>query len=328
MILPTLSVVVPNYNHARLLPTCLQALLEQSVQPLEIIILDDASTDHSVEVIQDFAARSPIIRFYRNEQNQGVVFGMNRGLELARGDYVYFAAADDKVLPGLLEKSLRLLAQYPAAALSCTISVWQEVDSGLRWHMGVGMADQPCYLSPARMVELERRGELFIASNTVLFKRSSILRAGGFIPQLKWHCDWFGMYVSGFRDGVCFVPEPLAVAHIYAASFHSAGRRNKQEYREVLRRMLDLLNRSDYADAAELIRRSGALFLFGRPMLELMLSQPSHRRFFTPAFLRKNLWHSLKLEVKKITPTFAAKWYFQLCGYQMRAPGSAAAGPP
>jgi glycosyltransferase involved in cell wall biosynthesis len=322
MILPTLSVVIPNYNHARLLPTCVQALLGQSVQPMEIIILDDASTDNSVEVIQDFAARNPIIRFYRNEKNQGVVFGMNRGLELARGDYLYFAAADDKVLPGLLEKSLRLLAQHPQAALSCTISAWQEVNSGLSWHMGVGMAEQPCYLSPARMVELEKQGKLFIASNTALFKRSSILRAGGFIPQLKWHCDWFGMYVSGFRDGICFVPEPLAVAYIYSASFHSAGRRNKQEYRQVLRQMLDLLNRSDYADAAQPIRESGALFLFGRLMLQLMLSHTEYQRFINPVFLRKNLWHSFKLEMKKITPAFIANWYLHLSGYKARGSSS------
>jgi glycosyltransferase involved in cell wall biosynthesis len=65
--LPTLSVVVPNYNHGKYLEFSLPALLRQSVQPLEIIVLDDVSTDNSVEVIRRFAAQSPLIRLVQNE---------------------------------------------------------------------------------------------------------------------------------------------------------------------------------------------------------------------------------------------------------------------
>src|SRR5256884_7474545 len=138
MTLPRLSVIIPNYNHARFLPNCLEAILRQSEQPFEIIVIDDASTDNSVEVIEAFTKRNPIIRFYRNEQNRGVVSGMNRGLELARGDYVYYAAADDQVLPGFFEKSLRLLNEHPQAALCCTIGDWREIETGFNWHVGVG----------------------------------------------------------------------------------------------------------------------------------------------------------------------------------------------
>src|SRR5438874_13780530 len=90
-----LSVVVPNYNHWEHLPRCLQALLNQSLQPAEIIVIDDASTDNSREVIEHFSQRHPVVRAYRNEQNQGVIYGANRGIELARNDYLYFAPADD-----------------------------------------------------------------------------------------------------------------------------------------------------------------------------------------------------------------------------------------
>src|SRR2546429_8407572 len=157
MNLPRLSVIVPNYNHARFLPNCLEAILRQSEQPFEIIVIDDDSTDNSVEVIEAFKKRSPIIRFYRHDQNRGVVSGMNRGLELARGDYGYYAAADDQVFPGFFEKALRLLNDHPQAALFCTIGDWREIGTGFNLHVGVGVADTHGVLLPGQRIQLERR---------------------------------------------------------------------------------------------------------------------------------------------------------------------------
>lgn len=74
-----LSVVVPNYNHAQYLPEALNAILNQSCRPMEVIVIDDCSTDNSVEVIEAFIRMDPIIRLYRNERNRGVNFSMNRG---------------------------------------------------------------------------------------------------------------------------------------------------------------------------------------------------------------------------------------------------------
>src|SRR5205809_2814761 len=124
MSLPSLSVVVPNYNHSQFLPAALGAILEQSVPASEVIVIDDASTDNSLEILNGFARKHPNLKVHRNEKNQGVLFGMRRGIELARSDYVLFAAADDQVLPGFFEKSLRLLARHPEAGLSCTVSTW------------------------------------------------------------------------------------------------------------------------------------------------------------------------------------------------------------
>jgi len=324
MTLPRLSVVLPNYNHARYLPACLEAILRQSVQPFEIIVIDDASSDNSVEIVEGFAKTHGHIRLIRNERNQGVVAGMNRGLEIAQSEWIYYAAADDQVLPGLFEKSLRLLAEHPDAALCCTIGDWREIETGFNWHVSVGMATRPCYLSPADLVNLERRDKLMIASHTAIMRRSAIRGAGGFIPELKWHCDWFAMYVAAFRHGICFVPEPLALFNIHASSFYKG--RDREAHREVLRRMLNLLSGSDYQDVCGRIRESGALYLFGWPMFKLTMNK-SCRHFITPNFLRKNLWHSVKLQAKKVTPRCAAEWYFRLAGYRARTTGTKTPGP-
>src|SRR5262249_1546333 len=120
MPLGTLSVIMPNYNHARLIPRALTAVLEQSHRPTEVIVLDDGSTDNSMEVIESFAQRDALVRLIRHERNQGIMAAIARGFEVSRGDYVFFPAADDYILPGHFEKSLRMLAEHPEAGLSFT----------------------------------------------------------------------------------------------------------------------------------------------------------------------------------------------------------------
>jgi glycosyltransferase involved in cell wall biosynthesis len=314
-------VVVPNYNHAQYLPRCLTALAEQSVLPLEIIVMDDASKDNSVEVVEEFVRRYPVIRLHRNEKNMGVFGTSNLGLQMIKGDYVIIAAADDEVLPGFIEKSAAILRQHPQAAFSCTIGDWVELGTGLNWHVGVPMGKEPCYISPQRMFEMERQGKFFIASNSTIFRTDIIRGMGGFNPEFRWQADWFAFTVAGFRHGLCFVPEALARLYIYPTSYYGAGSRTI-EHRRSIQRILDTLLTPEYQDVEPLIRKSGALFAFGVPMLRLLMSDRKYRRFLTPVFLRKNLWHITKVKLKKFTPAFVGNLYFKISGYRASSPGS------
>ncbi len=320
MKLPTLSIIIPNYNHGHFLPVAVNAILKQSAQPLEVIIIDDGSTDDSVEVIQALAGQHRVIQFHQNEKNQGVLPTVNRGIDLARGEYVFLSSADDEILPGFLEKSLQILTQHPQAGLSCTIGHWREEATGLHWHMGVGMAETPSYLSPQRMVELERKGRLFIPGHTTILKREALIEAGKLIPELKLAVDWFIAYVIGYRHGICVVPEPLAVLKIQPKSYYKRLRQDTKTYREVLAVMVELLNQPGFRDAAVPIQEGGSLYIFGWPMLRVLLSRPANRRFFTLNFLRKCLWHCAKLMLKKITPVFLGNLYLRFADYRARAP--------
>jgi len=315
---PRLSVVLPNYNHAVHLPNWFKAVLEQSVQPFEIIVIDDASTDNSMEIIQDFARKNPSIRVYRNEKNQGVGYGVNRGLALAAGDYIYFSASDDEVLPGFFEKSLDVLARHPEAALSCTVSEWHDVPTGLRWHMAAGFAEKSSYFSPEQMVRMARQGKLFIVTQSSIMKREPLVAVGGFIPELKWHCDWFAAYVTGFRHGICYVPEVLSLVNIHPKSLYKAGHQ-KPEHEQVLRKLLDLLNSKECADVAPRIRESGVLSLFAMPMLRLLMSCAEYRRFLTPRLLLKTLRRVGELQAKRLMPTWLARWSVAIF-YRARTP--------
>ena len=308
MIQPTLSAIMPNYNHAQFLPMSLGALLSQSRPADELLVLDDCSTDNSWELLQAMAARHPALRCYRNEKNLGVMANVNQALRLAKSDYVYFPAADDAVLPGFFEATMNCLSAHPQAALGCSIGHWTDAVTGKTLYLDPPMATEPRYFSPEQMVASEQRGEFRLASQTIIYKREALLRLGGYPQAARWHADWFVAHVAGFRDGICYVPQVMTVFNVHQASYNMVGRRHKPTQREVLRTMVALLEAPEHAPSARRIHQSGAFALFGKAALYVMLARPHYWRYLTPAFVRKTLVLMARQERKKWQRTWAKRW--------------------
>jgi glycosyltransferase involved in cell wall biosynthesis len=111
--------VIPNFNHGAVVGEAIRAIAEQTPAADEIIVVDDGSTDNSVEVLQRLSEEIPRLLVLRLEENRGAIFALNHGLKHARGDYINFGAADDLVLPGLFAAMLEVLSAPPQAAFAC-----------------------------------------------------------------------------------------------------------------------------------------------------------------------------------------------------------------
>ncbi|HWX22505.1 MAG TPA: glycosyltransferase family A protein [Candidatus Binatia bacterium] len=305
---PRISVVIPNFNHARFLPRCLDAQLNQPVLPYEIIVVDDGSTDNSLEVLREYEKRRPVIRVCPNERNLGTNQTINRGLELARGDYVGFHAADDEVRPGIYEHFTRLLRAHPEAGAASGMCEWRCTSTGQNWYIGGRMPNQPSYLSPDQMVALGQSGRLAICSQNAVFKKSALLEADGYIPELRWFADWYCAYVVGFRYGMCHVPEVLSNFYLYPQSYFNADASARGQRRAVMRRLLEVLESEKFADVARPIGRSGLLGEFGWSMARVAASDSRHRRFLTPAFIRYVGRRSAQVFGRRFFPDWLARW--------------------
>jgi glycosyltransferase involved in cell wall biosynthesis len=106
---PRVSIAVPVYNGESFLARTLDALLAQTLGDFELIITDNASTDRTGEICSSYAQRDPRIRYYRAQENRGVVRNFNWCIELARGQYFHWHAADDSCEPTFLEKCVAVL---------------------------------------------------------------------------------------------------------------------------------------------------------------------------------------------------------------------------
>lgn len=102
---PLISVVIPVYNAEQFLPACLDSVLHQDYPSFEILVIDDGSTDGSAALIDRYAAREPRI-VALHQRNAGVSAARNRGLTEARGEYIAFVDADDRVTPSYLSHLL------------------------------------------------------------------------------------------------------------------------------------------------------------------------------------------------------------------------------
>ena len=115
----TISVIIPVYNVAAYLPMCMDSVLSQSYRDLEIIVIDDGSTDESGAICDAYAAKDERVRVI-HQQNGGAASAKNAGLRVARGYYLAFLDSDDYLEDGAYEFMVKTLETYQADVVQCT----------------------------------------------------------------------------------------------------------------------------------------------------------------------------------------------------------------
>ncbi len=146
---PLVSVIVPNYNHARFLAQRMESILAQTFRDFEVILLDDCSTDNSREVIERFRGHEKVAGIFYNEKNSGSTFlQWKKGIDAACGKYLWIAESDDFCDLDFLEKGVKQMEKGHALFCARTINVdengqplenkreWMDDLSPVRWKSG------------------------------------------------------------------------------------------------------------------------------------------------------------------------------------------------
>ena len=205
--LPLVSVVVPTYNRALLLGRTLRAILAQECTDLEVVVVDDGSTD---ETARTAVAADPRVAVIRNQQPAGVSAARNRGIAAARGDWIAFCDDDDLWSP------LKLIRQLEAADRAGADWVYAgdvNIDEGLQVLSGGPPPDPEAVLAG-----MSRSNPLASGSSNVLVRTSVLAAIGGFDPTLRRTEDW-DLWIRLAKTGPpAWVREPLV-----AYSFHAGN---------------------------------------------------------------------------------------------------------
>ena len=202
-----LSAVIPNFNDDKLLPRAVRALAQQQPAPDEIIIVDDGSTDESLQVIDGLLKDIPILRLIRHEENLGVIPALNRGINESTGRLVYLGSANDWVNQGFFDCVRSMYERYPDAAFysaECRI-----VDTSGKY-LAVRPPALPSkvekFIPAENVLRLFRRIDNFAPSPTVVFNRSKVLDEGALQEELGSFADGYLVRSLAVTHGFCFSP--------------------------------------------------------------------------------------------------------------------------
>ena len=220
---PLVSVILPVFNAESYVTEAIESVLSQDYRPIEIICVNDGSTDASLDALRAFGEKIQVINC---PKNQGIAMARNEAIRSASGEYVAFMDADDLWAPGKLSRQMRRLEGEPAADVSFT-------------HI-------QCFLSPELPLEVRSLRHCppdplpGYIPGTAVMKMSVFKKVGFFSPE--WRVGEFVDWMARARDcGMRFdlLPEVLFRRRIHASNTGVTGRSNRVDYVKIVKEALD-----------------------------------------------------------------------------------------
>lgn len=271
--MPTVSVVIPNYNHALFLRQRVESVLRQTYRDFEVMLLDDCSTDESRSVLSRYADH-PEVRIEFNSVNSGSPFKQwNKGVRLARGRYVWIAESDDYADERFLEKLVPLLEAEPTAVIAYCRSRRVLADGQIggtsppldakRWTTDFradGREECENYLVRANSIP---------NASAVIFRREAFERAGGADESFVLCGDWKLWVAMALTGRITYLAEPLNYYRFHEMSVRQKSLRGgvgPLEHLQLIRWMLQRFT------PPEAVRRklSDEAFSLWNPSLEAL----------------------------------------------------------
>ena len=206
---PLVSVIIPNYNHARYLPERLESVLEQTYQNFEVIILDDCSTDNSRDVIEKYRESPHVSQIIYNEVNGGRVFKQwKKGLDLAKGDLLWIAESDDKCERNFLERLVQCFIEHPTLSLAFSKSLLFN-DEGKMWTMDTDELNEGVYESRTFISRFMSRGCPMLNASSCLFSKAAFDRIDDMYTDFRCSGDYMFWTLISEQGDVAVVDDRL-----------------------------------------------------------------------------------------------------------------------
>ncbi len=212
---PLVSVVCLCYNHERFVEEALQSVRNQTYPNIQLIVVDDYSTDESVEVVKRVLSDFPGAEFMACLSNLGNCVAFNKGFEKARGDFIIDLSADDVLLPERIEKGVKIF-QSVGPEVGVNFSDAEQIDEtgkSLGFHSDLFSHDT----IPEGDVYREVISRYFINSPTMMIRRAVFEKLGGYDESLAY--EDFDFWVRSSRYfKYCYTAEPLVKRRIVTSS--------------------------------------------------------------------------------------------------------------
>ena len=322
---PKVSVIIPNYNHAHFLEKRLQSILKQTYTNFEIICLDDASTDNSLEILEKYLSYSNF-KLFPNNKNSGSTFKQwNFGVKQAKGEYIWIAESDDFAHSRFLEKVVAILDENKKAGLAYCQSwlvdyndrVFGSANKFTDW------IDKERWTADFTNSGIDECSNFLIFLNTipnasaVVFRRKIFLECDGADESMKLAGDWIAWVKILLNSDIAFSSEHLNYFRFHEESVRATSKKKGIDLEEKYRMLEYLLSAIKVSNIARelqcdrLMRQWSRLLIRNRMSLKrnkkiyrIAISSDLQlkRRFFKILFLKFiNLFCEIGRHINKTT---------------------------
>jgi glycosyltransferase involved in cell wall biosynthesis len=300
---PALSIVVPNYNHGRLIGEALGAIAGQTMAPFEVIVIDDGSTDDSVARIRELTGDMPL-QLHCHPRNRGVVAAMNTGLSLVKGDFVLFSAADDRLAERTVELAAAAAAEFPATGIIFSDHAEMSADGSDSRVMPLDMPGARHHFSSHDFIALMQRSFFGFHVSSVWFNVELLRALGGFRAELRWHCDLFVTYAAAFDRGATYVPGAVSYFRQLPTSYGTSGTRSDAQV-DVLRAWLAATREPGWEATRAAFVTAAILPEYSLRAMRALQFDPGYLSF---RLLRRLVWLSFWMKVAPFVGTRVRAW--------------------
>ncbi len=247
--MPKVSVIIPNFNHAPYLKRRIESVLNQTFQDFEVILLDDCSTDNSVEILNIYKNHPKVSHVVINTENSGSPFRQwAKGFELAKGDYIWIAESDDWCELELLETLVQLLEDD----LSVTMSFCQTklVDSKGKVLYQTKFNETEKRSSGEKFVRNYLFGDtLLVNAGMVVFRKPALLKINNEYLEYKGAGDWMFWIEIALQGSIATSNKHLNYCYRHNAVHTNNSEITGQDFTEgnkIYKYVLEQLNPSDF----------------------------------------------------------------------------------
>jgi glycosyltransferase involved in cell wall biosynthesis len=215
------SVIIPNYNHGQFLKRRIDSVLNQTYQNFELIILDDASTDESEVIINNYKYHPKISHIIFNQDNSGSPFKQwEKGIELAKAEWIWIAESDDEATPQFLESAVIVIDKHPDLGIFFTNSVYEsmmeiqdsyETTASLNNYLFHTKKWDSDYINNGRneIIDYLSRFNSINNASSVIMRRNALLLILPQFKKIKYFGDWFAYIHLAIQYDVSYNHLPL-----------------------------------------------------------------------------------------------------------------------
>lgn len=227
-----ISIIIPTYNRVDLLPKAMKSVQVQTIADWEMIVVDDASTDGTNQMVQSWQLNDPRIKYHKMAHNSGSpVVPRNYGVSQAKGDFVAFLDSDDWWTDRKLETQLWYMKYHGSSFTYHNMFLWDGKDTGMKWNRLAG-----CHSDYVFEVLLKKN---FIPTSSVMLKKGLYEGFGGMDVGLKVSHDWDLWLKIARKVKIHYVNEPLGYLNFHEDSVITSVHRRRKESRAVVRKWMN-----------------------------------------------------------------------------------------